>query len=346
MNEHSEESSTPLLRKWIGLIGVLIAPTTVITALCYYFGYFYTKRYFAYFGIESNALGLNTSDYVLRSIRPLFLPIVVLLLIWLAAVWVGQLLVRAVDAERHRQLLLLGGWVFIAVGVLGIARGFVGMAVPTLKPDNITALTPIGLGFGAAVLIAGCWVLALSRRPDAPRRFLATERTSLLVATVAIVLALCWLTTMYGGYRGEEDAKSTEHELWARETAVMVDTAHPLNAPPGMLVESTLPATAGGAEIFRYECFRVLAVRGDQWILVPAKWRAGDGYAVILTAGPDYRIAMVKHLGIARKTANNRDGGWPCIEKAPMFAGRAEPFTPITVPPSTAAPPPPGPQRR
>ena len=41
----------PAFRRWIGVVGLFIAPTTVSTSLCYYFGYVYARKYFDYFGM-------------------------------------------------------------------------------------------------------------------------------------------------------------------------------------------------------------------------------------------------------------------------------------------------------
>ena len=81
--------STQQVHRWIGIVGMFIAPTTIITSVCVYFGFVSTRKYYSYFGIDSNAIGFATSDYVMQSISILFAPILVLLIGWAALLWAG-----------------------------------------------------------------------------------------------------------------------------------------------------------------------------------------------------------------------------------------------------------------
>lgn len=82
-----------------------------------------------------------------------------------------------------------------------------------------------------------------------------------------IVLALFWITGNLASRYGEEQAESTEAQLWKQETAVVVDTSERLNAPPQFIRETELDTAEPGFGIrFRYRCFRVLAVKGDRWV--------------------------------------------------------------------------------
>lgn len=303
----------------MGIVGLFIAPTTVITSLCYYFGYFATRRYFDYFGIDSDAIGFTTSDYVLRSTRALYLPVTVLLLSWVAALRVAHYLNRMVKAGRRTTVLRAVGWTAITLGGLGLVRGFLGMTLPQLKPDRIAALTPVGIGFGSACLAAGLWLLAALRMGSAQRPLAPTERASLLMAATAMVLSLFWLTNIYASFRGGDDAAATADRLWSRETNVVLDSTEPLGPPPYLIKESRLAPRDMTQEptLWRYECFRTLVVHGDRWVLVPAAWTKEDGYAVIVTTGSSHRISLRKFLGISRTAAANHNGGWQCPEVAP-----------------------------
>ncbi|MGA5461901.1 hypothetical protein [Mycobacterium sp. NPDC050041] len=315
------EETTPPVQKWIGLVGLFVAPTTVITALCFYFGYHYLNRYFDYFGIESNALGFTTSDYVLSSVRPLFLPIIALLFVSVATMWLGQFLGQLVNSGRRTRLVQSIAVAAMILGVVGIVRGVVGMTVASYELDDVLALTPVGLGFGSALLITGLRLMASSKHRDGAHTFAATKRASMFAAAAAVVLALFWLTNMYASSRGEDDAAAIASRLWSRETSVVLDTAERLAAPDDLVAEAKLPKEdVGAATTYRYECFRALIVRGDTWVLVPAGWRVNHGYALMIAAGPTNRISMTKNLGIAKTAANDRAGGWQCPEVAPREA--------------------------
>lgn len=65
----------------IGLVAAVVTPTTLITALAYYFGYRLERAFAGFFGIDISALNFTTTDYVLRSVDALFVPAVVVLLV-------------------------------------------------------------------------------------------------------------------------------------------------------------------------------------------------------------------------------------------------------------------------
>lgn len=60
--------STVAVDKWIGVVAGVVAPTTVITGLCYYFGFVSARAYFGYFGVDTESFEYSTADYVLRSV--------------------------------------------------------------------------------------------------------------------------------------------------------------------------------------------------------------------------------------------------------------------------------------
>jgi len=319
MSEEPEASAPQALQKWLGIVGVFIAHATVISTLCYFFGYLSTKKYFDHFGIDSDAIGFTTSDYVIRSVRALYLPIVVLLFAWVALLWAGEYIRRVVKAGRRTRLIGAVAWIVIAVGALCMVRAIVGMTYPKLALDNTAELTPTALGLGSALLVVGFWLLRATRTRLTPHPFATAERAGLVVAAAAILLAIFWLTDIYAGFRGEDDAKTNASQLWWRETSVVLDTKERLAAPSNLIKETILAPEDRGKKptLFREECFRTLEVHGDRWVLVPAKWTDQNGYAVIIRADSSNRISFTKLLGIAKTPAANWVGRWQCPEVAP-----------------------------
>jgi len=59
---------------------LVLAPTTVITALLFYFGWAQTSALFGRLGIDQSALGFTVQDYMLRSVNSTFRPLSVVLL--------------------------------------------------------------------------------------------------------------------------------------------------------------------------------------------------------------------------------------------------------------------------
>ena len=102
MNEQREEMRP--FPKWIGVLGFFIAPTTVITSLCYFYGYVATRSYFSYFGIDTDAIGFTTGDYVMKSLSALYVPLVMGLLVWVATLWGSEHLRRLVSSGKSPRL--------------------------------------------------------------------------------------------------------------------------------------------------------------------------------------------------------------------------------------------------
>jgi hypothetical protein len=327
MSEEGDASRT--MPKWIGVVGLFIAPTTVITSLCYFYGYVATRTYFSYFGIDTDAIGFTSTDYVIKSVPALYVPLVVGLLAWLAMLWAGEYLRRLLQSGRRTRLLRRLAWVALAVGAVGVARAIVGLTKPDWAPIHVDAVTPVALGLGTALLMVGFWMLAGTRDPNVPRPFAAAERGSLVVAAGAIVVALFWVTNMFATFRGQDLARNTNAGLWSRANVVVLDVEATQDLP--LLLDNQVKvswaplgsdSTAKSA-FLRYECFRALAVHNDRWVLVPARWAPAAGFAVIVTADSSHLISFKRIEHIADSdAAKNTAGNWECPEVGIDAQGR------------------------
>ena len=65
----------------------IVAPTTLATGLLFYFGWSHAYWFFDYFGVNSTVLGLTASDYLMRGLDGLFVPLVAVAVLGLVAVW-------------------------------------------------------------------------------------------------------------------------------------------------------------------------------------------------------------------------------------------------------------------
>jgi hypothetical protein len=316
-----EPAATRTIPKWIGVVGLFVAPTTVITSLCYFYGYVATRSYFSYFGIDTDAIGFTTTDYVLKSAPALYVPLVVGLLTWVAMLWAGDYLRRLLQSGRRPRLLRRLAWVAMAIGTVGVVRAIVGLTKPDWAPIRVDAVTPLALGLGAALLVVGSWILAGTPASDTPRPFAAAERGSLVVAASAIVVALFWVADIFATFRGQDLAHNTYTRLWSRENVVVLDVDAGQNVP--LLLKNQIKVNwaplgsdpTAKSRFLRYECFRELAVHNDRWVLVPARWDPAAGFAVIVTADSNHVISFKRIEHIADSdAAKNTAGSWECPE--------------------------------
>lgn len=72
--EHASDVSIPSARGVFELVGRVVAPSTLLVALAFYFGWVLTNSRASYFGIAASALGFSTQDYLLRGVDALFVP--------------------------------------------------------------------------------------------------------------------------------------------------------------------------------------------------------------------------------------------------------------------------------
>ncbi|MFI8825562.1 hypothetical protein [Streptomyces sp. NPDC053431] len=127
-------------------VGAIAAPTSLVTALLYYFGYYHAYWFFAYFRVNSTVLGFSTADYLMRSLDVLWVPLTVIATLAVIGFWGYDLARRRLaavmgPAARRRTtaavacvgfLLTLGGlWSTFTVTFLS--------HVLTLAPSSLSA---------------------------------------------------------------------------------------------------------------------------------------------------------------------------------------------------------------
>ncbi|GES36222.1 hypothetical protein RAJCM14343_1473 [Rhodococcus aetherivorans] len=303
--------------KWIGVIAGVVAPTTVLTGLCYYFGYVSARAYFAHFGIDTDAFGFSTADYVLRSVSVLYPALVMLLAAGCVVFWTRAYGLRVLRRGRRSGLARRTGWVTSAVGALLTTLAVLAVVVPRFSVLRNPALVPVFLGLGAVLIVAGTGILAALRQVTTPQSASSAERATWLFAGAAVVLALFWLTNIFATEYGRAQAQNTAADLWDKETVVVLDTADRLFAPVNLVRESGLGAAPGQRFAYRYECLRALFARPEYWVLVPARWTAQYGYVLIVAVDESSRISVTRREGLADTPAANWDAQWPCPEVAP-----------------------------
>src|SRR5512132_3026246 len=93
------------LERGLQVVTAIVAPTTLLTALLFYFGWIRTNALFQYFGVDATTLGFTTQYYLLRSSEALYVPLGTLLVVGLAALWLHSLVATWLAARRRLDLL-------------------------------------------------------------------------------------------------------------------------------------------------------------------------------------------------------------------------------------------------
>ncbi|MEU7524963.1 hypothetical protein AB0A74_04455 [Saccharothrix sp. NPDC042600] len=253
----------------------IAAPTTLATALLFYFGYVATLTRYRYFGVDLGALDLSTAELLLLGTEVVLPPLVGLLLLVMAALL----------AHRAVRLLHRGRWarpvgaVLVAVGAVAFGRAVVGVLFPSVSRHETPGLTAVCLGLGLPLVAYGLWVY---RGAPPARRRTPSEVLLLTALTGMVVLGLFWATNIFAGGYGRGRAVQDARELHDRPVVVL-DLAQPLYLPENLpgVHQFALPAQEGNPFRVRCQGLRLLTEAGGRLFLVPERWEGGARTVVV-----------------------------------------------------------------
>jgi hypothetical protein len=292
-SKHRDEDPVTDLSRLTKLVKEVVAPTTLATALLFYFGWSHAYWFFDYFGVNSTVLGLTPSDYLMRGLDGLFVPLVVAALLGLVALWL-----RAVLAGR------LGGrtlptWLPVALGGAGVllcANGLSRVLVVTAV-NRPLAVAPVSLAAGIVSL-----TVAVRLATAAQPRSEVLGLVEYGVVFLLVGLSLFWAAADYSAAVGRSRAAQFVRELPSHPEAI-VYSEHSLNmnARGVGVVSCRDPAAAYG---YRYDGLALVLQSDDQYVLLSNDWSPGDGVAMVLPRNDSVRLEF--------KRASATDVASPC----------------------------------
>lgn len=279
-----EESGTALLQRLppvTRLITEIVAPTTLVTGVLFFFGWGHAYWFFHYFGVDSASLDLGQSDYLMRSVDGLFLPLAVLAMLGLVGAWGYRLRQRFPSPSPPRPMGVWAPRIAVVLGVLLVANGISALFVATILNHGL-AVAPLSFAIGIGILFH-----LLHRSVTAGPGWLAV--TELLAVFVLVSLCLFWAAFDYSAAVGRSRAAQFVGELTeAPEAIVYSESRLHLDAPGvGEVRCAGDPELAYG---FRYDGLTLLWQTDDAIVLVPRSWTRRDGVAVILPRDAGMRL--------------------------------------------------------
>jgi hypothetical protein len=297
-----DPSTTGQLRRFLASAAAVIAPTTLITGLLFYFGYAFTRARYLYFGLDVDTIGLTTQDYVMRSPTPLVIPLLVLALLG-AGVAMAHSAVRrriaatepddghdaaeAATARRGRTRLrrlarsaVLTGLVALGIGVAFLISYSAGLLREWVPFSLVTALT---MAVGAAGVAYGLRIEAALGRHETPRGAAAVPVYLVLVASVF------WATATIAPWNGNGEARNDAQHL-DRLPYVILDTKEQLYWHSPSVEEKSLTGPSGQAFRYRYRNLRLLVQAGNRMFLIPGRWSASNTTLMVNTGDGSVRV--------------------------------------------------------
>jgi hypothetical protein len=283
------------LERAVQLATAIIAPTTILTALLFYYGWVRTNALFQYFGVDATVLGFTTQDYVLRSSEALYVPFGTLLVVGLVGLWLHGLMTRWL-AARRLPMLRATAMVLVVVGLALFARGVAGVAIPRLSRDEFL-VTPVCLGLGAVMGAYGRWLWQRQRAlqgHDADATAPGWHGVvSLILVAMLVVLSLFWATSDYARAYGRGRAVAYASQLAVRPGVVVYSADRLFLHGPGVQ-ELTLPPGAHSSYRYRYGGLRLLTESRGRLFLLPEGWTRTDGAAIVLANSDKVRVEFVR----------------------------------------------------
>lgn len=281
-----------VLRPVVQLLGNI----TVVTALLVYFGWRRSATQSERLGLAESILEMSTSDYLLRSVRPVLVLLVGVSAAGLAWVALDRYLaprVRAAaqappDASAHRLAWLVRGlgcaWLLLpsAVWLLGwVARPLA------------FVLFPASIGVGVLLLLYA----AQLRRLRSPTQAGSQSGQAALQVFAVLLAGVClfWTAANYAQVEGVQLARAIASDITGLP-GVRLYSERRLHLDGPGVQELPLPHAEGEAA-FRYEGLRLLEHTGDRYFLVSDGWTPTYGVLFVLPDDDaDVRLEFVRDL--------------------------------------------------
>jgi hypothetical protein len=287
----------------------IIAPTTMITALLFYFGYIGTKSRFAYFGVYLDMTDLSNQQLLLYGLEVIYVPAALGFTAVLVAVAIHAGVIWLLDVRKSDTAALVIGLGAILLGILLIGRALVGILVPQVADHEYPATTQLALTLGPAMTAYGIWIcVRRARRATADDRGASAfvtwydgammkglRRSGQIGAAGLIVAGLFWTVHAFAWAYGPGLAYEDAVEL-PKRPEVVLDTTERLSDVPPLITESTLPATKEAAFRYRYRGLRLLLASGGRLFLVPRNWTV-QGRTLVVPYNSDVRIQLIPTPG-------------------------------------------------
>jgi hypothetical protein len=268
--------------KAIAVLGSVVAPAALITALMYVFGLAHAYWFFQRFGVEYSVMGLTTQDYLLRSQDGLFVPLVAVAAIGLGLLWVWALVPSRIAGRAAPAVLRRLAPVCVVVGLTLLAVALVGLLAPDLTA-NLLGLPGSALAGGVLLMTTASH---LGRQPSGagPRRRLGLPFPLAVAEWAAVFLlvsvGLFWAVSDNAAAVGAQRANQVIEEL-GRSPDVVVLSERSLNLGMSGVQEQRCGDPEGGYG-FRYQGLKLVVQSGRQLLLLPETWINEDGPAIVL----------------------------------------------------------------
>ncbi|MGA4840658.1 hypothetical protein [Streptomyces sp. G45] len=260
-----------------------IGAGSFVLGLMLYAGYLYVSAFYDYFRLGTFAVGFDSFEFALRSLRLVTLPVLTALALLFLVPHVPELLALLRVPERHLRR------------VRGLGRAVARLHLPLIATGVSLMLAWPRLGsfqWAAPVCVAGGLLLGQSpaavrgapgRRGRRPRPW---ERA---VAVVVAGAFLMWVVALAAGELGRRDARHAADHLVTRVAVVVLSEDRLSMTGPGLVTEDL---GKGLRYRYRYSGLRLLVERDHRYYLLPLRWRHDRDATFVIEDDDSVRVEL------------------------------------------------------
>lgn len=263
------------------LIAAIGSPLALVAALLFYFGWVRAAVQANELGYDPSVMDLSTTDYILKSIYVLFLPLVFLLVIALALHSLHRMVIAVVGRSPRRQAILsifgrcleLSWLIWTAVGIALLFA---------VSPAVQLLVIPLGITLALACALYGRLLQQQVARVD------PWSSTTKVLVIGLLALAVFWDTERVARLVGEgyaADIASDPRQL----IAVTVYSAKSLGLSGPGISETRLDG-GDSKYLYRYSGLRLLQRSGDRFFFINERWDRQRGRVFVLRDTDDLRM--------------------------------------------------------
>ncbi|MCW2859774.1 MAG: hypothetical protein JWP48_1482 [Actinoallomurus sp.] len=290
------ETAGPSARQSVTrMLGAIVAPSSMVTALLYFFGWSHAYWFFHYLGVDSSVLGFGAGDYLMRSIDTLYVPMTVTAAGGLVVLWGHALLRARLAAGARPRLLRVLIPAMAGTGLVLGAAGLWSVVTPTFLWADL-AVAPLCLVIGVSLLVYTLHLRSLLT--GAPPSGAVVQVLQSAVVFVLVGLGLFWAAVDYSAAVGQTRARSFVAKLPAGPAVVLYSDKNLSLTAPG--ITTTRCRDPRAAYHFRYDGLRFVLQSGDQYLLLPAQWSPREGVALLLPRTDSVRLEFTPTQNPAR----------------------------------------------
>lgn len=291
MSNTTDDEAAAALPQVLRIVGSIAAPTTVLTALLFYFGLVYSVGYFRYFGVNVTALDLPVQSYLILSADGLVIPLLYLAVLTLPALWLYQLRFESVAARRVARRVVtpcsaVAGAVLVSLAVADAVLGAAVFPAAFLEARGLSLSAGILLLAYAARLRRVLGPRSRPRRAPAPAAAVVVARWGAVFLLVSI--GLFWAVGSYAVGVGTGQARESAADLRSAPDVVLYSEKSLSLQAAG--VPETACRDADAAYRFRYAGLKLVPQFGSSYLFLPADWTPAGGVAVLIPRSAPVRL--------------------------------------------------------